>query len=207
MGCVSGLDCYNDEFPVHTVTITQPFALSKYEITFGQWDACVAAGGCGGFRPDDAGEGRGSRPVSNVSWEDAQAYVSWLSRVTGEPYRLPSESEWEYAARAGSETRFSWGNEISSNRANCGKDFDDDGCDDSYLLAAPVGSFGANAFGLHDMHGNVKEWVEDCWNRSYEGAPSDGHAWLSGDCDQRVFSRRCFLLPPVVHARRGPYVW
>ena len=179
MGCVSGLDCHDSELPVHTVTISQPFALSKYEITLDQWDACVAAGGCDDY-PSRMADPGGSRPVLTVSWEDAQAYVSWLSRMTGERYRLPSESEWEYAARAGSETKYSWGNEIGSGRANCY------GCGgpSDYMAQAPVpvpvGSFSPNAFGLHDMHGNAPEWVEDCWNDSYSGAPSDGRAWLSG---------------------------
>ena len=185
MGCVSGLDCqpYSNEAPKHTVTISQPFAMSKHEVTFAQWDACVAAGGCGGYSPRDDGWGRGNRPVIYVSEQDAQAYVSWLSRVTSERYRLPSESEWEYAARAGSETTYSWGNEIGSNRANC------DGCGSRWddEMTAPVGSFSPNMFGLHDMHGNVWEWVEDCWNDRYEGAPSDGSAWLTGFCGSRVW--------------------
>ena len=139
-------------------------------------------GGCNGHRPADEGWGRGDRPVINVSWQDAQSYVSWLSRETGEDYRLPSEAEWEYAARAGSTTKYSWGNEIGRNRANCERGR----CGDSYRNTAPVGSFGANAFGLHEMHGNVWEWVEDCWNSSYEGAPSNGSAWLRGKCEERV---------------------
>ena len=189
MGCMLDLeDCYDHDYPLHTVlpvhavTISQPFALSKREVTFAQWGACVAAGGCGGYRPDDEGWGRGDRPVINVSWWDAQSYVSWLSRETGQAYRLPTESEWEYAARAGSATKFSWGNDIGSNRANCSGSL----CGDSFQYTAPVGSFSANAFGLHDMHGNVWEWVEDCWNGSYAGAPSDGSVWRGGDCSHRV---------------------
>ena len=135
------------------------------------------------------GLGGGSHPVRYVGWVGAQAYVAWLSRVTGERYRLPSESEWEYAARAGSETKYSWGNEIGSSRANCGDwSYSGDGsCGDPFELAAPVGSFPPNAFGLHDMHGNVGEWVEDCRNDSYAGAPADGSAWLSGYCDARIW--------------------
>ena len=181
MGCVSGQDCVDYEFPIREVTIPRAFAVSKHEVTFAEWDACVADGGCDGHRPVDAGWGRGDRPVINVSWVDARWYVAWLSRRTGETYRLLSEAEWEYVARAGSSTSYSWGNEIGNNRANC------DGCgsqwDDSQT--APVGSFAANAFGVHDMHGNVVEWVEDCWNEDYAGAPSDGSAWRSGDCDGR----------------------
>ena len=118
----------------------------------------------------------------NVSWEDAQGYVRWLSRKTGEEYRLLSESEWEYVARAGTRTRYWWGDEIGRNRANC------DGCGSRWedRQTAPVGSFSANGFGLHDVHGNVWEWVEDCWNESYAGAPRDGSAWESGECGRRV---------------------
>ena len=182
MGCVSGQGCDDDEFPVHEVTIPEAFAVSVYEVTFAQWDACALGGGCGGYRPDDRGFGRGTRPVINVSWDDAQGYVGWLSRQTGEVYRLLSESEWEYVARAGTQTTYSWGNDIGSNRANC------DGCGSQWddRQTAPVGSFQANAYGVHDMHGNVWEWVEDCRNGSYAGAPSDGSAWRSGDCSRRV---------------------
>ncbi len=182
MGCVSGQNCENNEFPVHDVMIPQAFAVSKYEVTFAQWDACVAGGGCGGYRPDDEGWGRGRRPAINVSWEDAQSYVSWLSIQTGEDYRLLSEAEWEYVARAGSSTAYSWGNDIGSDRAHCR------GCGSQWgsRQTAPSGSFSPNAFGVHDMHGNVWEWVEDCSNDSYGGAPSDGSAWRSGGCGVRV---------------------
>ena len=137
----------------------------------------------GGYRPDDEGWGRDNRPVINVSWEDAQSYVKWLSEQTGHAYRLPTEAEWEYAARAGTTTAYSWGNDVGRNLANC------DGCGSQWDedRTAPVGSFPPNAFGLHDMHGNVREWVEDCWNASYSGAPTDGSAWRSGDCGNRVF--------------------
>ena len=185
MGCVSGGYCPSAEQPVHRVTFAQPFAVGKYEVTFGEWDACVASGGCRGYRPDDH-KGRGRRPVMNVNWEDAQAYVTWLSEETGQPYRLLSEAEWEYVARAGTTTKYWWGNEIGRNRANC------DGCgsqwDPGFIAlgqAAPVGSFAANGWGLYDVHGTVEEWVEDCWNESYAGAPNDGRAWESGDCSRR----------------------
>ena len=182
MGCVSGRQCEDWEMPVHEVTISEAFAVSKYEVTFADWDACVLDGGCGGYRPDDEGWGRGTRPVIHVSREDAQSYVSWLSSRTGERYRLLTEAQWEYVARAGSSTAYSWGNGIGSNRANC------DGCGSQWnsRQSAPVGSFEANAFGVHDMHGNVWEWVEDCWNGSYEGAPADGSAWQTGNCNLRV---------------------
>ena len=177
MGCVSGLDCFDDEKLVRRVTISQPVAVSKYEIMFEDYDQFTYPN-----KVDDKGWGRGRRPVINVSWNDAKDYVAWLSGQTGQSYRLLSESEWEYAARAGSSTKYSWGNEIGTNLANC------DGCGSRWdnQQTAPVGSFGANSFGLHDMHGNVWEWVEDCWNESYAGAPSDGTAWSRGDCSQRV---------------------
>ncbi len=114
--------------------------------------------------------------------DDAQSFIDWLNEKTGGNYRLPTEAEWEYAARAGSKTRYSWGNDLGSNRANC----DNDDCGDSWDTTAPVGSFPANAWGLHDMHGNVWEWVQDCWNDSYKGAPKDGSALTSGDCSLRV---------------------
>ena len=182
MGCLNDDgDCESREFPVHTVRVPR-FALSKYTVTFEQWDACVDAGGCRGYRPSDAGWGRGLRPVIHVNWHDAQSYVSWLSQQTGEEYRLPSEAEWEYAARAGTETKYHWGDEIGVNRANC------KGCGSQWdsRQTAPVGSFDPNTWGLHDMHGNVWEWTEDCLNDSYEGAPSDGIAWTSGDCSRPV---------------------
>ena len=163
MGCVSGKDCHDDEKPVHKVTVGS-FYMSKYETTFGQWDACVADGGCK-HKPVNEGWGRGSRPVINVSWNDAVQYAKWLSKKTGQTWRLPTEAEWEYAARAGSKTRYSWENDIGKNRANC------DGCGSQWdnKKTAPVGSFNANAFGLHDMHGNVSEWTVDCYNDSYKG--------------------------------------
>jgi formylglycine-generating enzyme required for sulfatase activity len=160
------------------VTIAAPFAVGKFEVTFEDWDACVAQGGCS-HRPDDRGWGRGRQPVINVSWDDAQAYVAWLSRKTGKPYRLLSEAEWEYAAQAGS------GREAAAtrgaNQATCG------GCGSRWdsRQTAPVGSFAANAFNLHDMLGNVWEWTADCWNASQAGAPVDGSARQSGDCRYR----------------------
>ena len=179
MGCVSGQDCVDDEQPVHEVRV-EAFELSKYEVTFEEYDRFTAA--TGRELADDAGWGRGRRPVIWVSWDDAVAYARWLSEQTGERYRLPTEAEWEYAARAGSVTAYSWGNEIGRNRANC------DGCGSQWdsQQTAPVGSFGPNGWGLYDLHGNVWEWVQDCWNGSYQGAPTNGSAWESGDCSQRV---------------------
>ena len=188
MGCVSGRECFDEEYPVHEVAVPQPFAVTKYEVTFEEWDSCVADGGCGGYRPDDEDWGRGRRPVINVSWDDASEYVAWLSGQTGAEYRLLSEAEWEYVARARSQTAFSWGNDIGVNRANCASfdSIDQVTCGDRWENTAPVGSFEPNAFGVHDMHGNAFEWVEDCWNESYAGAPPDGSAWRSGNCSRRV---------------------
>ncbi len=156
----------DDERPQHEVTIARAFAVGKYPITFDEWDACVAAGGCK-YKPEDAGWGRSRRPAINVSWNDAQEYVAWLSKKTGKPYRLLSEAEWEYAARGGTTTRYPWGNDPGTNRAN----FYGSGSEWSGKQTAPVGSFDPNKFGLYDMIGNVWEWVEDCWNDSYKGAP------------------------------------
>ena len=178
MGCVSGRNCQDAEVPVHEVEVSA-FALGVYEVTFEAYERFVQA--TRRDRPNDWGWGRGGRPVINVSWEDATAYAAWLSEETGEEYRLPSESEWEYAARAGSTTRYTWGDDIGRNRANC------DGCRSRWDRTAPAGSFAANTWGLHDMHGNVWEWVEDCWHENYARAPRDGSAWTSGgNCGRRV---------------------
>jgi formylglycine-generating enzyme required for sulfatase activity len=175
-------DRYNNEGPQHEVTIAKPFAVGQTEVTFAEWDACVAAGACAGAS-DSNNWGRGDRPVINVSWDDAKQYIAWLSRITGKEYRLLTEAEWEYAARAGKTTTYSWGDEIGKGNANC------DGCGTQWDRkgTAPVGSFKANAFGLYDMHGNVFEWVEDPWHDGYEDAPVDGSAWLQdGDANSRV---------------------
>lgn len=171
----------SDEGPQHRVVIARPFAVGRYAVTFDEWDACVAAGGCS-HKPEDEGWGRGRRPVINVSWEDAQAYVRWLSNKIGKPCRTLSEAEWEYAARGGSATRHPWGDEPGTSRAN----FRESGSQWSGRQTAPVGSFEPNAFGLCDMIGNVWQWVQDCWNSTYSGAPEDGRPWDSGDCGWRV---------------------
>ena len=192
MGDIQGGGDSNEK-PVHRVSV-KAFLMSATEVTFAQWDACAAAGGCS-YKPSDSGWGSGSRPVINVSWEDiTKQYIPWLNKKTGEQYRLPSEAEWEYAARAGSETKYSWGNSIGNNKANC------DGCGSRWdnSQTAPVGSFAANAFGLYDMHGNVWEWTQDCWNGSYKDAPSDGTAWLSGNCGRRVLRGGSWNNDPIV---------
>ena len=178
-----------DEGPVHRVTIPAPFGVGKYEVTFSEWDSCVSSGGCGDYLPFDWGWGRDRRPVVHVSWDDAKRYVSWLSRKTGKRYRLLTESEWEYAARAGTTGPFHFGSTISTDQANYNGDYTygpgRKGVDRKKTV--PVGSFPSNGFGLHDMHGNIWEWVEDCWHGSYAGAPSDGRAWVSGgNCEKRL---------------------
>jgi len=180
---------YSPEIPQHSVTFSRPFAVGKFAVTFAEWDACVADGGCNGYRPSDQGWGRDRRPVINVSWNDAKAYVAWLSRKTGKTYRLLSEAEREYVTRAGTTTTFWWGSSMSPQQANY---------DGNYILndgsskgefrekTVPVDSFQSNPWGLYQVHGNVYDWVEDCWNRNYTGAPTDGSAWTSGDCSNRV---------------------
>ena len=186
------------ESPLHTVTIAKPFAVSKFELTFADWDACVAGGGCGGYKPKDLGWGRGPQPVINVSWEDAQHYVGWLARLTGKPYRLLSEAEYEYAARAGTTTAYPWGDDVRLNgmvMANCG------GCGSQWggKQPAPVGSFPPNKFGLYDMVGNVWEWAADCVHYDFNDAPTDGLAWnVGGDCSKRVLRGGTWLGDAVV---------
>ena len=172
----------------HRVTFAAPFAVSKFTITFDEWGACVKDGGCGGYRPDDQHWGRGKRPVIDISWDNAKAYVEWLSRKTGKPYRLLSEAEWEYAARAGTTTAYATGNAISPRQANYDGSTDGSGPSDvNRQKTMPVGSFPANGFGLHDMHGNVSQWVEDCWHDDYTAmAPTDSSAWLEDSCDGGV---------------------
>ncbi|MEI7870427.1 MAG: formylglycine-generating enzyme family protein [Candidatus Methylumidiphilus sp.] len=169
-----------DELPVHTVNITQAFAIGQYEVTFDEYDKFAKA--TQRKLPDDKGWGRGKRPVINISWNDAVAYAQWLSVQTGKPYRLPTEAEWEFAARAGTETDYWWGNELGKNRANC------DGCGSQWdnKQTAPVGSFPANAWGLYDTAGNVWEWAQDCYHDNYKGSPTDGTAWQQDECANRV---------------------
>jgi formylglycine-generating enzyme required for sulfatase activity len=169
----------DDERPQHEVTIARPFAVGKFDVTFGEWDKCTAAGACP--RAADNGWGRGNRPVINVTWDDAKLYTAWLSRMTGKAYRLLSEAEFEYAARAGTTTNYPWGDDIGKENANCSK------CGSQWdgKQTASVGPFKPSGFGLFDMHGNVWKWVEDGWHADYIGAPTDGSVWLEGDASLR----------------------
>jgi formylglycine-generating enzyme required for sulfatase activity len=162
------------EDPRHKVRIPAAFAVSRFEITFDEWNACVDLGGC-----KQVGlKASGRQPVNFMSWHNAQEYVAWISQRTGKRYRLLSEAEWEYAARAGSDKAYSWGDDVGKGNANCsGCGSPWEGNANSSGKTAPVGSFPANGFGLHDMHGNVYEWVEDCFHFNYKGAPTDGSAW------------------------------
>lgn len=208
------------EQPEHKVTV-EKFALGKYEVTFDQWDACQREGGCGEAK--DEGWGRGKNPVINVSWDAAQSYVKWLSKKTGKAYRLPSEAEWEYAARAGTKTSRYWGNR-PENACQYANVFDESvkrdprfvegmsihNCNDGYIFTAPVGSFKPNQFGLYDMLGNVKEWVQDCYYGDYLDAPTDGREWKwkkkNGEFDtcqnsERVVRGGSFFSSSPVHVR------
>jgi formylglycine-generating enzyme required for sulfatase activity len=168
------------EGPSHKVTIAKPFAVGRFEVTFDEWDHCVADKRCS-FKPDDRGLGRGNRPVVNVSWLDAKEFIAWISGKTGKTYRLPSEAEWEYVTRGGTTSVFWWGRDVGQGQANC-RD-----CNSGNALETmPVGSFKPNPFGVFDTAGNAAEWVEDCWNDSYRGAPQDGAAWTTGQCNWRV---------------------
>ncbi|WGD56339.1 SUMF1/EgtB/PvdO family nonheme iron enzyme [Bradyrhizobium sp. CB1650] len=178
------------EGPVHQVSIRKPFYMGRYEVTYEEWDACVMDRGCT-YRPDDAGAGRGRRPVSDVDWNDAKTYVVWLSQKTGKMYRLPTESEWEYSARAATSSAYPWGRSVDKDRANCS------GCtSEPRNNTVEVGSFKPNAFGLFDMAGNAAEWVEDCWNEGYRGAPTDGSASVKPGCRERVLRGGSFNNDP-----------
>ncbi|MCL8487145.1 MULTISPECIES: formylglycine-generating enzyme family protein [Bradyrhizobium] len=169
----------DSEQPVHQVSI-RPFAMGKYPVTVGEWKACVAAGSCA-----DIAAGSDDQPVTNASYDDAQAYLGWLAKVTGKAFRLPTEAEWEYAARAGRRSKYWWGDRMRPGMANC------KGCNtasEASDAAQPlkVGSFAANPFGLFDMGGEVAQWVADNWHKSYKGAPADGEAWLDDGSYARV---------------------
>ncbi|MGO9354716.1 MAG: SUMF1/EgtB/PvdO family nonheme iron enzyme [Mycobacterium sp.] len=169
----------NNEGPQHTVKIAKAFAVSEFDVTFDDWDACVSVGGCPQVF---ANFGHGRQPVINVTWDDAQRYVAWLAKMTGQPYRLLTESEWEYSARAATTTTYWWGDGLGHGNANC------IGCGSQWdnRATSPVGSFKPNGFGLYDVSGDVWQWVQDCFHDSYNGAPADGSAWVSGDCSLRA---------------------
>jgi formylglycine-generating enzyme required for sulfatase activity len=172
--------------PAHQVQITKPFALGRFEVKFSEWQACIDDGGCK-YNPHDHDWGRTDRPVINITYFDAKNYMSWITKKTGFYYRLPSESEWAYANRAGTTSIWWWGNKVGENHANC-KDCKSpwsDGGDKAHGTA-PVGMFPPNPFGLHDTTANVFEWVDDCWNDSFNGAPNDGLSWTNKKCRYRV---------------------
>lgn len=181
-----------NEGPQRKVTIAQPFAVGKFEVTFQQWEACVSENGCT-HKPEDAGWGRNRRPVINVNYADAKQFVAWLSKKTQKEYRLLTEAEWEYAARASAKFNpnppaFSTGPTIAFQQANYDANFTyAKGLGGLYRQkTVDVGTLPKNAFGLHEMHGNVWEWVEDCYKDSYEGAPVDGSAVNSSPCELRI---------------------
>jgi formylglycine-generating enzyme required for sulfatase activity len=183
-------EMFDFEAPVHQVSIRKAFYIGRREVTYEEWDACFAEGGCK-QNPDDRGLGRARRPVADLDWDDAKSYVAWLSQKTGKTYRLPSESEWEYVARAGTTTTYPWGRTVEKDKANC------IGCtSDPVKKAIDTGSFPPNAFGIYDMTGNAAEWVEDCWSENYRGAPADGSAWTKPQCRERVLRGGSFNNDP-----------
>jgi formylglycine-generating enzyme required for sulfatase activity len=203
------LDACDAELPRHRVTISYSFALGRYPVTFEEYDRFAKA--MSRQLSDDEKWGRGRRPIINVSWDEAVAYTQWLSRVTSKRYRLPTEAEWEYASRAGTETQYWWGDNIREDGQvwthcrDCGKPGDG-------RATVPVGSFNPNLFGLYEVLGNVWEYVQDCWHYSYQDAPTDGSAWESGDCPRRVLRGGSWNYGPrdVRSATRGlciPYTF
>jgi formylglycine-generating enzyme required for sulfatase activity len=168
------------ERPVHQVTLDAPFAIGKFEITVQQWNACVTANGCP--RVEQAPGTSPSAPMRDVSWDDAQQYVKWLGLISGQPYRLPTEAEWEFAARGGTATPYWWGQQMAKGKANCKE------CGQPWSSDRPAnaGSFPANPYGLHDTSGSVWEWVADCWHNNFKDAPADGSAWDEPNCRVRV---------------------
>jgi formylglycine-generating enzyme required for sulfatase activity len=189
-----------------SVSIGQPFAIGKFAITFDEWDACFADSGCNAHRPHDLGWGRDRRPVVNVSWDDAKAYAAWLSAKTGKTYRLPTETEREYVTRAGTNAPFWWGSSVSTSQANYNGNYAylGGGSKGEYRYRTmPVSNFEANPWGLSQVHGNVWEWTEDCWNDSNIGNPRDGSARKEGDCSRHVVRGGSFYnIPSWLRAAR-----
>lgn len=175
------------ERPPHRVAIA-PFALGKVEVTESEWAACVSATGCRYKAESESPD----MPMRNLSWEDAAEYVQWLRKTTGKPYRLPSEAEWEYAARAGTTTAYPWGEAVGMAKADC------KGCGGPSGGAHPAGvtAFPANPWGFYDMQGGVAEWTEDCWHASYAGAPANGSAWSAPHCRAHVLRGGSWMNPP-----------
>jgi formylglycine-generating enzyme required for sulfatase activity len=202
---------HNEGF-FYPVTFKRPFAVGKFEITFDEWERCVSEGKCEPL--DDAKWGRGKRPIINVSWIQAVAYTRWLSEKTGRRYHLPTNPEWEYAARAGlSMNRFfgiasreicRYANlyDLASHR-EFEFEWEHVPCDDGQVVTATVGSFEPNAFGLYDTIGNVLEWTEDCASPNWRGAPTDGGAWLAGDCSLRGYRGASWLTNEPYYLREG----
>lgn len=195
----------DSEGPQHQVTIGYPLAVGRYEVMFLEWDACQRDGGCVGEEPNDRRWGRGRRPVIGVSMAGAKKYLEWLSGKTGQEYRLLSEAEWEYAARAGTQTARYWGESESGQCRYANGNDDDAPCDDGHEFTAPVGSYEPNAFGLYDVLGNVAELVDGCWNRDYEGAPTDGTAWQPSDTACRIPAARGSAWSGVSRFLRSAY--
>ena len=187
----------SNEGPQHEVIFAHAFALAKFDVTFDNWDACAAHGVCNP-RILDEGWGRGRNPIINVTWDDARRYIAWICNLTGKPYRLPSEAEWEYAARAGTITKYFFGADetLIDQYAWVGADV---------RSTHPVGEKKPNPFGLFDVYGNVTQWVEDCYNDNYKGAPTDGSAWITGDCRFRITRGGSYrtLTPYISSSRRG----
>jgi len=178
MGEASDIGLENEK-PIHNVVIPEPLAVGVTEVTYAQWDLCVSEGGCSHVPADD-NWGRGNRAVAYVNWADVSEYLDWISRKTGSTYRLPTEAEWEYFARAGTTTLYPWGDESVSGKAVCLS------CEVGSVMTIEAGKLEPNGFGLYDTVGSQKEWVQDCWNAGYNDAPADGTAWVTGDCSRRV---------------------
>jgi formylglycine-generating enzyme required for sulfatase activity len=191
---------FADEGPQHRVTIGRQFAVGRFSVTFDEWDACVADGGCDGYRPDDNNWGRSRRPVINVSWTDAKNYVAWLSRRTGKTYVLLSEAEREYVTRAGTTTPFWTGTTISTSQANYNgtRAYAGGRTGEFRQKTLPVDSFAPNPWGLYQVHGNVWDWTKDCDHSSYTGAPEDGSAWETADCSRRILRGGSWSFVPTV---------
>jgi formylglycine-generating enzyme required for sulfatase activity len=196
---MSETDRVYNEGPQHKVGISRPFAVGRFAVTFEEWDACAAEGGCKD-KVFDFRWGRGRRPIVNVTWNDAKAYVAWLSKKTGKPYRLLTEAEREYVTRAGTTTPFWWGSSISTAQANYnGNETYGTGKKGEYRqMTMPVDSFSPNGWGLYQVHGNVSEWVEDCYHADYVGAPADGTAWIVGECQRRVVRGGSWAFEPLL---------